>query len=235
MLANLNHENIVRAFHAKVDPETNTHYLVMEHVEGVDLDALVQRLGRLSIPDACELVRQAAVGLQHAHENRLIHRDIKPSNLMLTSRGQVKVLDLGLARLRSANETSDLERLTNPGQVMGTVHFMAPEQAAETRAVDIRADIYSLGCTLYKFLTGQTPYRKRGRCHALDDYDAARQGGIPPRDQAASRKCPRGLVRVLAKMVAKSPDDRPEHAGQSRGPLETLLPGQQSSRLVSGV
>ncbi len=208
LLANLNHENIVRAFHAKVDPETNTHYLVMEHVAGVDLDALVQRLGRLSIPDACELVRQAAVGLQHAHENRLIHRDIKPSNLMLTSRGQVKVLDLGLARLRSANETSDLERLTNPGQVMGTVHFMAPEQAAETRAVDIRADIYSLGCTLYKFLTGQTPFgNEEGATpwmimmqHVKEEF---------PRVTKLRPETPARLAGVLANMVAKSPDDRP--------------------------
>ncbi len=224
LLAGLSHENIVRAFHAKVDPATNTHYLVMEHVEGVDLDALVRRLGRLSIPDACELVRQAAVGLQHAHETDLIHRDIKPSNLMLTSRGQVKVLDLGLARLRSANEAGDLERLTNPGQVMGTVHFMAPEQATETRAVDIRADIYSLGCTLYKFLTGETPYgNDEGATPLLIIMQHAKEEF--PRVTKRRPEVPAGLVRVLAKMVAKSPDDRPSTPAKVAAQLKPLCRG----------
>ena len=148
----LSHPNIVGAHDAGEHEGTN--FLVMEHVAGIDLSELIRNVGPLPIADACELARQAAVGLQHAHEHDLVHRDIKPSNLMLAPDGQVKILDLGLARLHMGN----LPELTSTGQMMGTLDYIAPEQTGDAHDVDIRADIFSLGATLYKLLTGVTPY-----------------------------------------------------------------------------
>ncbi len=154
----VDHPNIVRATDAgEVD---GTHFLVMEYVEGIDLSKLVKRVGPVPIADACELVRQAAIGLQHAHEHGLVHRDVKPSNLILAKNGQTKVLDLGLARLHGQNAPQ--ENLTSTHQMMGTVDYMAPEQFENAHGVDIRADIYGLGCTLYKLLTGHAPYSGPG-------------------------------------------------------------------------
>src|SRR5688572_22053119 len=150
----LHHPNIVQAFDA--GEHEGTHFLVMECVDGCDLHSLVKQRGPLSIADACEIVRQAAVGLQHAHQHGLVHRDIKPSNLMLSEEGQVKLLDLGLALIQGpTNQGGDL---TMACQVMGTPDFVAPEQASDSHSVDIRADIYSLGCTLYYLLSGAPPY-----------------------------------------------------------------------------
>ncbi|MBI2479966.1 MAG: serine/threonine protein kinase [Planctomycetia bacterium] len=147
----LDHPNIVRATDAgEVD---GIHFLVMEYVLGLDVSDLVRRAGPLPIAEACEIARQAAVGLQNAHEHGLVHRDIKPSNLMLTADGQIKILDLGLARLHDSQQGD----LTSASQMMGTIDYMAPEQTSASRDVDIRADIFSLGATLYKLLCGQAP------------------------------------------------------------------------------
>src|SRR5262249_36151773 len=139
------------------------------YVEGVSLARLVESRGPLSVPHACHFARQAALGLQHAHEHGMVHRDIKPANLMVTRRGQVKVLDFGLARF--AREQSETEPLAAPGTaglaggsvtaagtVVGTPDYMAPEQGRDSRRADIRADVYSLGCTLYYALTGRAPF-----------------------------------------------------------------------------
>ena len=151
-IGRLNHPNIIRALNAGQD--RGVHYLVMEFGDGLDFRELVGQYGRLSPGAACELIRQAAVGLQHIHEHSLVHRDIKPANLMLSRDASVKILDLGLARLETRQMSRDL---TGPGVAMGTVDYMAPEQWVDSSAVDIRADIYSLGCTLYFLLTGQPP------------------------------------------------------------------------------
>ena len=148
-IGRLDHPHIVRAFDARRIGET--HFLVMEFVEGPDWEHLVRRRGPLRVADVCELGRQAALGLQHAHEHGLIHRDIKPSNLMLTREGQVKILDLGLARIQGGAVS---QALTISGQIMGTPDYIAPEQSCDSHNVDIRADLYSLGCTLYKLLAG---------------------------------------------------------------------------------
>ena len=157
----LEHPNIVRAMDAgEVD---DTHFLVMEYVPGIDLSDLSRRIGPMQIADACELVRQAAVGLQEAHEHGMVHRDIKPSNLILAQprRRQempsVKILDLGLALLSEAL-SPDQQGLTTTGQMMGTLDYMAPEQGGDSHQVDIRADVYSLGATLYKLLCGEAPF-----------------------------------------------------------------------------
>ena len=151
----LQHPNIVQAFDA--DEIEGIHYLAMEYVDGPDLSALLRKHGTFPVADACEVVRQAAVGLQHAYENGLVHRDVKPGNLMLDRSGTVKLLDLGLALLQT-NPLAGSAELTSTGQLMGTVDYMAPEQAENTHDVDIRADIYSLGATLYALLTGAAPF-----------------------------------------------------------------------------
>src|SRR5262245_49575248 len=148
LAAKLAHPNVVTVYEAEqLGP---THLLVMEFIDGEDLAELMRKRGPLPVAVACELARQAAVGLQHLHEQGLVHRDIKPANLMLTTGGRLKVLDLGLAFLKaSAAQKRDL---TMPRQSMGTIDYMAPEQWQDSHEVDIRADIYSLGCTLYHLL-----------------------------------------------------------------------------------
>lgn len=154
-IGQLDHPSIVRAMDAgEVDGH---HFLAMELVLGVDLGKLVRQTGSLSCSNACELVRQAALGMQYAHERGTVHRDLKPSNLMLTEDGRLKILDLGLALL-TAGETGTVDELTTMGQLMGTLDYMAPEQFGDSHAVDQRVDVYGLGATLYKLLTGFAPY-----------------------------------------------------------------------------
>jgi hypothetical protein len=196
------HPNIVLAHDA--GEADGQHYLVMELVEGLDLTQLVARLGPLPVADACELVRQAALGLEHAHHFGLVHRDIKPSNLILTSAGQTKILDLGLALLNSAQPASGL---TGDCQVMGTADFMAPEQAADSHAVDIRADIYSLGCTLYKLLTGEPPFAGSQYRTPLNKLMAHAQTAPVPIYQVRGG-VPAELSNIIGRMLAKSPAER---------------------------
>src|SRR5262249_52862320 len=148
--------NIVYAYDA--DEVGERHFLVMEYVPGTDLAKVVKRRGPLPAEEACSYIRQAALGLQHVFERGLVHRDIKPSNLLLTSAGVVKILDLGLARLNPTGDDDLSTALTHDGAVMGTPDYMAPEQIQDTHQVDIRADLYSLGATLYYLLTGKPPF-----------------------------------------------------------------------------
>src|SRR5262249_21105933 len=158
--AALDHPHIVRAYDA--DKIGGTHLLVMEYVEGAtDLARLVQTHGPLGVEQACEYVRQAALGLQHAHERGLVHRDIKPSNLLVTvDRKTIKLLDLGLARLDQPAD-DEPSTVTQEGMVIGSPNHLPPKQARNAPPADIRADIYALGCTLYFLLTGQVPFPSR--------------------------------------------------------------------------
>ena len=221
----LQHPNLVSFTDAR--EEHGVHFLVMEYVEGEDLGATLKRRGRLPVAEACEIIRQAACGLQHAYEQGLVHRDIKPSNLMLTAEHTVKILDLGLARLQSGGDAC--QGLTFTGQTMGTPDYMAPEQARGLAQIDIRADIYSLGCTLYHLLTGKPPYgppqyagfTAKILAHAQAAFPLARE--MQP-DIAAD------IDDVLAKMTAKDPNLRfatPAEVG------EALLPYCQA-RLPAG-
>ncbi|MFM7163257.1 MAG: serine/threonine-protein kinase, partial [Planctomycetaceae bacterium] len=148
-LAALDHPNIVRA--NDIDQDGQVHFLVMEYVAGKSLQELVEAEGPVSPVAAAEYIRQAAEGLHHAHKAGMVHRDIKPANLLLSDRGVVKLLDLGLARICNQGTSSTV---TRQGQQLGTVDYMSPEQIRDPAGVDARGDLYSLGCTLYFLLVG---------------------------------------------------------------------------------
>lgn len=155
LLTKLSHPNLVTLYDANLAGETP--YLVMECVEGISLDRLLIRKGILRVPDACEIIYQVAVGLAHAHSQNVIHRDIKPSNIMITTAGQVKLLDWGLARIWDGVLGEQDVNITIAHQAVGTPDYIAPEQLEDSRSVDARADIYSLGGTLFTLLTGKAP------------------------------------------------------------------------------
>lgn len=207
--ARLQHPNIVTAFDA--EQAGDLHYLVMEYVDGVSLDQLVARKGPLPIQQACQCVRQVALGLQHAFENGMVHRDIKPQNLMVTRKGQIKILDFGLARFASEQEapltgetTQANAGLTMAGSVLGTPDYIAPEQVRDARQADIRADLYSLGCTLYFLLTGQVPFPKGSVRQKL----TAHLDSTPVLITTLRSEIPAEVVAVLHKLLAKLPGDR---------------------------
>jgi serine/threonine protein kinase len=196
----LKHPNIVQAHDAReID---GTRFLVMEYVEGQDLGEMVKAGGRLPGETACRLVREAAEALAYAHEHGLVHRDVKPSNLMLAADGSIKVLDLGLAKIQE-QEARDI---TNSGQLMGTVDYMAPEQGTDSHQVDHRADIYSLGCTLFHLLAGQPPYGKR----SVREVFFAHISAPVPSLLDARPEAPPTLDALIQKMMAKQPADRPQ-------------------------
>jgi PAS domain S-box-containing protein len=203
MVGKLNHPNIVQGFDA--GESDGLLFLIMDYVEGIDLSRLVNQRGPLPIPVACEIIRQAALGLQHVHEHGLVHRDLKPSNLMLTWSGQLKLLDLGLARLYSDDPNS--EELTHSGQVLGTADYMAPEQARDTRMIDIRSDLYSLGCTLFKLLTGSAPFSGPEYETLYQKLMAHAEIPAPPIRQHRPQ-VPEPLEAVLIRLLAKDPVNR---------------------------
>jgi CheY-like chemotaxis protein/tRNA A-37 threonylcarbamoyl transferase component Bud32 len=213
-VAQLSHPNIVLAYDAG---EVNgTHYLAMEYIEGLDLARLVAQSGPLPVPQACDYIRQAALGLQHSHERGLVHRDIKPSNLLVTQPtpalagvpgspgGVIKILDLGMALLAPAMDAKANPSLTREGRVVGTVDYMAPEQWVNAHTVDIRADLYSLGCTFYFLLTGRVPFpgeapMEKMLKHHLDE---------PAPLEKSRPDVPPGVSAVIRRLMAKRPEDR---------------------------
>ncbi len=217
----LDHANIVRAMDAgEVD---GMHFLVMEYVKGMDLSQLSKQLGPLSIPDACELVRQAAVGLDEAFEHGMVHRDIKPGNLILARQRRkppvVKILDMGLALL-SEHHLPDQEGLTTTGQMMGTLDYMAPEQGGDSKNVDIRADIYALGATLYRLLTGHVIYHGDQFSTPMQKMMALSTLEAPPLDLQCS-EVPAELAAIVHRMLAKNAEDRyatPEEVVEALAP-----------------
>ena len=246
-IAQLNHPNVVILFDA--DEFNGTHFIAMEYVDGPTLEKMVRTQGPLSIKQACEYMRQSALGLQHAYEVGLVHRDIKPSNILVAQKnnsqvastssvrmtrpalvtvrdrermsqtnsssvrlsqtwGQVKILDMGLARLTDGldedHQQQEYTPLTRAGALLGTPDFIAPEQARDARQVDIRADIYSLGCTFYYILTGKPPFpggtdvQKLIRHQTEKPYPLAElRPGIPPE-----------VTQFLNRMMEKRPEDR---------------------------
>ena len=201
--ARLRHPNLIAVYEA--GRAAGRPNLVMEVVEGGNLDELLGRSGPLEVAEACEVIRQAALGLQHLHEHGLVHRDVKPSNLMLTPAGEVKVLDLGVAR--RLHEPDAGERITLHGQFLGTLDYVAPEQCTDPHAVDIRADVYGLGCTLYELLAGRAPFARPGYESAFQKMKAHVEAPVPP-IQEARPDVPERLASALGRMLAKDREGR---------------------------
>ena len=200
-VAALDHPNIVRAY--DVDMEGRTYFLVMEYVDGVDLQDLVAHRGRLDPARAAHYVRQAADGLQHAHEAGLVHRDVKPANLLLGRTGVLKILDLGLARFFHEGAASATEQRSDDA-VLGTADYVAPEQARDGGDVDVRADIYSLGATFYFLLAGRAPFADG----TLNQKLLWHQMKAPPPLRRLRPEVPEAMAAVVARMTAKAPAAR---------------------------
>jgi uncharacterized protein (TIGR03067 family) len=242
----LKHPNIVMAYDA--EQAGDSHFLVMEYVEGKSLARLVSEQGLLPVHQACDYIRQAALGLQYAHECGMVHRDIKPHNLMLTPDGQVKILDFGLARFAmeaapagalltapgdattaSTDRKTASDSLTQVGTVMGTPDYIAPEQATDAHTADIRADIYSLGCTLYDLLAGHAPFPE-GTAVAKVMAHAERM----PKPLAELREdVPAELAHVVGRMMAKEPAKRyqtPAEVAKALEPFASRAPRRRRRR-----
>jgi formylglycine-generating enzyme required for sulfatase activity/tRNA A-37 threonylcarbamoyl transferase component Bud32 len=198
--AQLSHPNIVTAYDA--EQAGDAHFLVMEFVPGQSLAEVLHRRGPLPVAHACHYVRQAALGLQHAFERGMVHRDIKPHNLMLTPKSQVKILDFGLAKM--ASERGAGKGLTASGAYMGTPDYSAPEQATDARTADIRADIYSLGCTLYCLLAGHPPFQEDTAIKTI----LAHLDKAPVPLPELRPDVPADLWAVVARLLAKDPARR---------------------------
>ncbi len=198
--ARLSHPNIVTAYDA--EQAGNCHFLVMELVDGISFDLVLKRKGPLPLVFACDYMRQAALGLQHAHEHGMVHRDIKLQNLMLTRKGQVKILDFGLARF--ASENGPTAPLTECGALTGTPDFISPEQAEDAHSADIRADIYSLGCTFYTLLTGQLPFPAGSYVEKIVGHLKKEPAPLT----TFRSDLPPELVHIVGRMMAKDPAQR---------------------------
>ena len=233
--ARLSHPNIVTAHDA--EQAGDLHFLVMEYVEGTDLAEVVRQRGPLPADQACDYIRQAAAGLQHAHEQGMVHRDIKPHNLMLTAGGKIKILDFGLANFASSSAAEQSSAAAAPGDVdaaasqlttlgttMGTPDYIAPEQAEDAHAADIRADLYSLGCTLYFLLAGKPPFSEGDVMHKL----AAHRSQTPEPIESVRVDVPQELAKVLRRLLAKSPTERFQTPAEVADALAPFVDRQRS-------
>jgi len=221
-IAKLDHHNIVRAY--DVDNEGKTHYIVMEYVQGNDLQVIVDRGGLPDYEQAANYIIQAAKGLQHAHDSGLIHRDMKPANLLLDEEGVIKILDMGLA-LFSDDDRASLT-LAHKDNVLGTADYLAPEQALDSHGVDGRADVYGLGCTLYFLLTGHPPF-----CEGSPAQRLAMHLKKMPQDPRKERSnCPTALCRICFKMMRKKPDERYQTMREVAKALDAWLAQRKQDR-----
>jgi serine/threonine protein kinase len=219
----LKHPNVVRSF--QVGESRGVHYLVMEYLEGETLEDVLNVRKRMPPQEGVRLIHQALLGLQHIHEQGMVHRDLKPANLMLvpapakdsTLKSNVKILDIGLAR-EFFDENSPAPRdnmeLTGEGVLLGTPDYLAPEQARDPRAIDIRADIYSLGCVLYHLLTGQPPFPDKNILTQMIRHATEKPKAL----QEFNPAIPEGLSQIVSWMIAKKPEERyptPARAAQA--------------------
>jgi serine/threonine protein kinase len=213
--ASLDHPNIVRAY--DVDNDGEQHFLVMEYIDGKDLQNIVKQEGPLPLELACNYIAQTAEGMAYAHANNLIHRDIKPANLLIDDKGIVRILDLGLA-LYSDGAKASLTVAHNEN-VLGTADYLSPEQAVNSHKVDLRTDIYSLGCTLYFLLTGHPPFTDGSLAQRI----AKHQTTMPEDVRKDRPECPRDLVDICVKMMQKKQEKRYQNMKQVAEALETWL------------
>jgi serine/threonine-protein kinase len=239
--AHLCHPNIVMAFDANEDE--GRHYLAMEYVDGPNLERYVTKHGPLPVGLACEIIFQAANGLQHAHEKGMVHRDIKPANLLVyqepgTESVQVKILDFGLARLHLPEKANRETILTRENTVMGTPDFLSPEQSRDLHETDIRSDLYSLGCTFYYLLTGEVPFPGGATVDKLIRHNTEE---IAPLEQRRP-EVPRQVDAIIRRLMAKKPADRfqtPDELMEALAPFASpsvvdwplALPSSASDRL----
>jgi serine/threonine-protein kinase len=239
-LGQLSHPNVVSAY--GMDEVGVAHYYAMEYVEGINLNQLIGRVGQVPIAPACDYIRQAALGLQHAHEHGLIHRDIKPANLLIMQAGPetnpqprglsaearerfgrwgtIKLLDLDLVLRRGKEPVSNSEgRLTLHGLALGTVDYMAPEQVDDPHGVDIRADLYSLGCTFYEMLAGHAPFPDGT---PVEKVCAHRTREAVPVQQERP-EIPENVAAVVSKLLVKQPAQRYQTPGEVSAALAGIL------------
>ena len=237
-IGQLDHPHIVRASDAGEDQ--GMHYLVMEYVDGLDLSRLVNRLGPLPTADACQLARQAAIGLHYAHDRGLIHRDVKPSNLILAwerpsglasgATPTLKILDLGLALLGDEHLQAGHE-LTTVGTLMGTLDYMSPEQGIDSHGVDQRTDIYGLGATLFKLLTGRAPYADPQHSTLMKKMTALATKAAPSLG-AVRADLSEDLVTIVDQMIARDPDERYASARDVAEALAQHIEGADLTKLL---
>lgn len=220
--AALTHPNIVTAYDA--GEFKGIHYLVSEFVDGLDLSQLIKKHGPLPLASAVDYVVQAGRGLTFAHEHGVIHRDVKPGNLLLSRDGKIRVLDMGLARFTEGDQTISEASLTVTGRLMGTVEYMAPEHAANPKNADHRSDIYALGCTFYRLLTGQLPYKGETAVELI----IAQREQPTPRLADAVPGVPDAVQQVFEKMLAKLPEDRYQTMAEA---VDALATAARSTKL----
>lgn len=209
--AMLRHPNIVTVFDSG---DADGHlFLALEYIDGPDLEKVIRKKGRVSVERSIEIIRQIARALDHAHGLGIVHRDIKPSNILLRRDGTATLTDLGLAR---AIDESAASGITRAGFTVGTVDYMAPEQARSSKSADVRSDLYSLGCTWFHMLTGRVPFNEGDLTNKL----RAHAQTPPPDPREADERIPSGVVAVLQRMMAKKPDDRYQTPGELLADLD---------------
>lgn len=225
VVGQLDHPNIIRATDA--GEYEGTYFLAMELVPGLDVSSLLRRSGPLSVADSCEIARQTALGLAFAHDHQLVHRDVKTSNLLFSASGTIKLLDLGLATISSRAESAETPARSGP---RGTADYMAPEQWIEANTVSHKADLYSLGCTLFKLMTGEPPYRQLPD-GIVSKEEAHKHGKIPSlltfRDDV-----PTAVDQLVTRLMSKVPADRPESANDVAEALATYCADADLAGLI---
>ncbi len=230
--ASLDHPNIVHAFDVDHDEDSQTHYLIMEYVDGRDVGKIVEQDGQVPIRDAARYIAQAAEALQFAHDEGVIHRDVKPGNLLVDKNNVVKILDMGLALFKEDEYSLTLEFNE---KILGTADYLAPEQAINSHTVDHRADVYGLGCTFFFMLAGEPPFN----IGSLAQRIAMHQSKHPQPISKYRDDCPPELQQVLEKMMKKDPEHRFQTCGDVNRILMAWLAGQKiqigsSAQVISG-
>lgn len=213
-VAALDHPTIIRATDAGT--ANGYTYLAMERIVGADLGRVLRQFGPLRIADACEIAKQVALGLDSAHQSGVVHRDVKPSNIMLTVDGQVKILDFGLAKAHA--EVTQASFATSMGRLLGTLDYLAPEQT-ETTTVDHRADVYSLGATLFALLAGRPPLGRASDASVIQHLQRLATAE-PPRIRTLRDEVPEDLADLIQRMLSRESEDRPPTAADVALALE---------------